>query len=135
MKNRLFKLFAFALAMMMLIVSIPRPVSATMGCMHDRLEFLGYTYEYEGSSAVDHTVYTRATNLCLDCGVIMGAIVGATVEAHTFGTVEYTGNHYHSRIFHIYETVATCKTCRYVKYGEVSYPCSGDGTNCPIFKG
>lgn len=135
MKNRMFKLFAFALTVMMLVVFIPNPVSAAEGCPHMNVKFLRYTYEYESASASEHFVNTWATTLCLDCGVTMGGVVSSSVEPHTFGAAVFTGNHYHSRLLHIYETVSTCTGCRYMKYGEVSYPCSGDGTSCPIIKG
>lgn len=135
MKNRLFKLFAFALAVMMLVVSVPSPVSAASACTHENAAFHHYSYEYEVASASNHKVNTWSWKRCPDCGLEMGQIVSSRLEAHSLGTAEFTGNHYHSGINHIYETASTCKTCGYVKYGKVSYPCSGDGINCPIIKG
>lgn len=135
MKNRLFKLFAFALAVMMLVVSIPSPVSAASSCTHENATFHHYSYEYEMAYGSHHRVYTWAWYACYDCGKAVGKEVNTTLEAHTFGSAEFTGNHHHSGVFHIYETVTTCAACKYKKYAEVSYPCSGDGISCPIIKG
>ena len=132
MKNRIFKLFAFMLAVMLIIVSVPTPVSAASACEHKNATFHHYSYEYERAYGSHHKVTTWAWYACTDCGHTVGKKVNTTLEAHTFGSAVWTGDHYHSGKFHIYETVSTCVACKYQKYGEVSYICNGDGVNCPI---
>lgn len=135
MKNRIYKLFAVVLAVMMIVVSVPTPASAASACTHENATFHHYSYEYEYVSASYHRVYTLAWDLCTDCNHYVGEEVSSKLEAHTYGSAVWTGNHYHSGKFHIYETVSTCASCRHQKYAEVSYVCNGDGVNCPIIMG
>lgn len=132
MKNRIFKLFAFMLAVMLIVVSVPTPASAASACTHENATFHHYSYEYQYVSESDHGVYTWAWNFCSDCNCYVVELVASKLEAHTFGSAVGTGNHYHSGKFHIYETVSTCVSCKHQKYGEVSYACNGNGINCPI---
>lgn len=135
MKNRIYKLFAVVLAVMMIVVSVPTPASAASKCTHENTKFDTYTYEYECISESEHRVDTDTWYVCTDCGYPVLKRVTSKMEAHVYGSAVWTGNHYHSGKFHIYETVSTCVSCRYQKYAEVSYICNGDGVNCPIIMG
>lgn len=93
MKNRIYKLFAIVLAVMMIVVSVPTPASAASACTHQNATFHHYTYEYEYVSSSYHRVYTWAWDLCTDCDHLVGQEVRSKLEAHTYGSAVWTGNH------------------------------------------
>lgn len=132
MKNRAFRIFAFTLAVMLIFVSYPTSASAAVECAHKNKTFDHYSYEYVQSSESYHREYRWAWYICADCNHAVAFQIGSSLKAHTFGSPVGTGNHHHSGKFHIYETVSTCTSCKYRKYGEVSYRCGGDGINCPV---
>lgn len=131
MKNRVFKLLAFTLAVMLVVGLASSPVSAATVCEHENRVLDHYSYEYEYGNESNHLVYTWSWYRCTACNNTEGSLASCTLEAHTFGSETPTGNNYHSGKVHIYETVSTCVSCRHEKYGKVAFACNGDGTNCP----
>lgn len=132
--KKFFKIFSVVLSLVVLVAMLSATVTAAAPDeiipYHTHTFVVTTGYKYDNTSSSYHTITPYTQQKCSECGYALVTYGNSYQANHSYSITGFIGTGTHSGKSHTWDCWYGC-VCGSSYRGQVTYPCSGDGINCP----